>query len=173
MNSEVSVAIIVAQSTNRVIGIENTLPWHLPEDLKYFKSVTMGKPILMGRKTYESIGRPLPGRENIVITRQKDWQAEGVTAVHSLADAIERGVGAAEVARASEVMIIGGAEIYREAMALAETLYITEVNAEIEGDAHFPGISGADWREVERSETFPADLQGDSITYAFVTYKRK
>lgn len=172
MSAEASLAIIVAQSSNRVIGIENRLPWHLPEDLKYFKSVTMGKPIVMGRKTFESIGRPLPGRKNIVITRQSDWQADGVAVTHSLDEALAMGRSAAAEASVGEVMVIGGAEIYREALSLAETLYVTEVGAELQGDAHFPEILDTQWREVERSESYPAELDGAPISYSFVTYKR-
>lgn len=172
MTTEASLAIIVAQSSNRVIGIENRLPWHLPEDLKYFKAVTMGKPIIMGRKTYESIGRPLPGRQNIVITRQPDWHAEGVSVVHSLADALAQGQLAAAAAKVAEVMVIGGAQIYQEALSLAQTLYVTEVATELQGDAYFPEISPTQWRQVACSEDHPAQLQEASISYRFVTYSR-
>ena len=106
------VALIVAVSENNVIGRDNQLPWHLPEDLQYFKSVTMGKPILMGRKTYDSIGRPLPGRANIVITRDPNWTAEGVIVVNSLEDAMAEGAQACNATESDEIMVIGGAQIY-------------------------------------------------------------
>lgn len=152
MNSnDVSVAIIVAQSTNRVIGNNNELPWRLPQDLKYFKQVTMGKPILMGRKTYDSIGRPLPGRKNIVITRQVDWCADGVTLADSLSSAIALARQHAAANDLSEVMIIGGAQIYSEALELADKLYLTQVHAEIQGDAFFPELDDS-WCEIERTD---------------------
>jgi dihydrofolate reductase len=126
-----------------VIGINNTLPWHLPEDLKHFKAVTLGKPVLMGRKTYDSIGRPLPGRRNIVITRQSDWQAAGVEVAHSLEQALAMADGVAEVC------LIGGADLYRQAMAMADALRLTEIDAAFDGDAHFPEVrllTGRKWR---------------------------
>ena len=132
------VALIVAVSENNVIGRDNQLPWHLPEDLQYFKSVTMGKPILMGRKTYDSIGRPLPGRANIVITRDPNWTAEGVIVVNSLEDAMAEGAQACNATESDEIMVIGGAQIYRDCLPIADKLYLTKVDAEIEGDAFFP-----------------------------------
>lgn len=144
------VAVIVAQAKNRVIGTKNKLPWHLPEDLRYFKQVTMGKPIIMGRNTYESIGRPLPGRENIVITRQTDYAPAGVTVVASLTDALEHAENTALINGAEEVMVIGGAQIYEQSLPLADRLYLTEVDAEIEGDAWFPEFDRSEWQEVGR-----------------------
>lgn len=139
-------SLIVAMAQNNVIGINNSLPWHLPNDLKYFKKVTMGKPIVMGRKTYESIGKPLPGRRNIVITRQEGYTGVGsddaIDVVSSLDQAIELGENIALVEGHEEVMVIGGAEIYKQALLKAERLYITHVLAEVKGDAYFPEV---DW----------------------------
>jgi dihydrofolate reductase len=126
---------------NRVIGKENAMPWHLPADFAWFKRHTLNKPILMGRKTFESIGRPLPFRQNIVITQNKSWQAEGVEVVHS----IEQGLKKAS--KADEVMIIGGASIYEACLELADCLYLTFIDAKIEGDAYFPDW-GEGWQQI-------------------------
>lgn len=155
-------AIIVAQAQNRVIGINNKLPWHLPEDLKYFKQVTMGKPIIMGRKTFDSIKRPLPGRTNIVITRDVSYQHDGVKVVHSLADACELAESICLIEGHDEAMVIGGAEIYAQALPDTDRLYLTQVHADVEGDAWFPEYQHMDWAEVGRedfsaSETNPFD----------------
>src|SRR5210317_1721656 len=139
------ISLIVAASTNSAIGIRGELPWRLSDDLKRFKAVTMGKPIVMGRKTYESIGRPLPGRQNIVITRQDNYAPEGCTVVQSVDAAIA-------AANAPEIMIIGGGHIYEAFMPMAERIYLTRVDADIDGDTHFPEISGDRWREVARQE---------------------
>jgi len=147
--------LVAAKARNGVIGINNTLPWHLPEDLKHFKAVTLGKPVLMGRKTYDSIGRPLPGRRNIVITRQADWQADGVEVAHSLQQALTMADGV------EEVCLIGGADLYRQAMVLADSLRLTEIAESFAGDAYFP--------EVARS-SFCSDK---GLEYAFVDYQRK
>ncbi|MBN8430112.1 type 3 dihydrofolate reductase [Microbulbifer salipaludis] len=158
-------AMIVAMARNRAIGRENTLPWRISGDLQFFKRTTLGKPVVMGRKTFESIGRPLPGRQNIVITRNPHWRAEGVTVVASLESALE------EAARGAvdEVMVIGGAEIYRQAMPLADRLYVTEVDAEVEGDAFFPALDER-WREVSR-DCYPAS-ERDEYNYCLVQYDR-
>lgn len=152
--------LIVAVSRNGVIGLNNQLPWHLPEDLKYFKSVTMGKPIVMGRKTYDSIGRPLPGRTNIVITRDASWSAPGVEVAQTLEAALELGVTACKAAGAEEIMVIGGEQIYRMTLDSAERLYLTQVDAEVEGDAFFPEIDPKIWNQVsvqvpEKTDTHP------------------
>ena len=149
---------------NRVIGRANRLPWRLPADLRRFKSVTMGKPVIMGRKTYESIGTPLPGRSNIVVTRDPDYRAPGCQVVHSLEQALEAGAGHAEV------MVIGGAELYRQALGRAQRIYLTLVRAEVEGDTLFPDIEPQQWRELER-ESHRAD-ERNQYDYDFVTLQR-
>jgi len=142
-------SIIVAMDASRVIGHENRLPWHLPADLKHFRRITMGKPILMGRRTWESIGRPLPGRINIVITRDTSYTAEGCTVVHSVAEALLAAQGH------DEVMVIGGEQLYRQVLPDTDTLYLTLVEGDFPGDAFFPELDQAEWREVERSEHAP------------------
>tara|TARA_B110000967_G_C18761836_1_gene498278 strand:- start:203 stop:706 length:504 start_codon:yes stop_codon:yes gene_type:complete len=162
------ISLIVAVSRNGVIGVDNQLPWHLPEDLKYFKSVTMGKPIIMGRKTYDSIGRPLPGRTNIVITRDSSWQAEGVEVAQTLAQAMTLGRLACANAGADEAMVIGGEQIYRMTLPAADRLYLTEVQAEVEGDAFFPEFEIKQWQQV--SEQLP-ELT-DTHPYRFLILER-
>lgn len=158
------VSLIVAMAKDRVIGKENGLPWHLPADLKYFKATTMGKPIVMGRKTFESIGRPLPGRKNIVITRNPEWQAEGITVCASLADARHQCVDA------DEVMIIGGAQIYAATLPSVDRVYLTEVDTIVEGgDAYFPAIDESEWHEVSRETHGP---EGDVPGYSFIVLDR-
>lgn len=164
------VAMIVAQAQNRVIGRDNKLPWYLPGDLKYFKQATLGKPIVMGRKTFDSIGKPLPGRLNIVITRDQSYQPDGVKVVHSLQEAIELAESQALIDGAEELMIIGGEQIYAQALPLAERLYITQVHADVEGDAHFPVFEPADWQELGR-EDFSAEGP-NPYDYSFIVYQR-
>ncbi len=156
-------SVIVARAENGVIGINNQLPWRLSNDLQYFKHVTMGKPIVMGRKTFESIGRPLPGRTNIVVTRNPEWKAENVIVVHSLQQALEAS------ADADEVMLIGGAELYQQGLGLASTVYLTEVKASLEGDAYFPELS-SEWEEVSRNPQ--AADEKNQFEHDFVVYKR-
>lgn len=157
------ITIIVAKSENHVIGNKNQLIWHLPNDLKRFKQLTSGHPIIMGRKTFESIGKPLPNRTNIVITRNKDWSSEGVLTVNSLEEAIQRGK---EIH--SDIFIIGGGNIYRQAMQRADALEVTEVHHEFEGDAFFPEINLEEWKEVFR-EKFPSD-EKHAVDYSFVRF---
>jgi dihydrofolate reductase len=164
-------AIIVAQSQNRVIGVNNTLPWRLPKDLQYFKQVTMGKPIIMGRKTFDSIGRPLPGRTNIVITKNLRFQPSGVKVVNSLQAAIDLAQIACQKDAVEEALIIGGAQIYQQVLPVIETLYITEVKAEIEGDAYFPAIDYSQFFEQER-EDMSAD-ETNPYAYSFVIYRKR
>ncbi|MFO1350764.1 MAG: type 3 dihydrofolate reductase [Gammaproteobacteria bacterium] len=135
-----------------MMGRDNSMPWHLPADLQFFKRITLNKPIVMGRKTHESIGRVLPGRTNIVVTRDPRYQAEGCVVVHSLDDALRM---ANDV---EEVMLIGGGELFSQALPLAERIYLTRVNAEVEGDVHFPELDPEAWREVWREE-HPADAR--------------
>lgn len=158
-------SLIAAMDRNRLIGAGNGLPWHLPADLAHFKRLTVGKPIVMGRRTFESIGRPLPQRENIVVSRNPDFMAEGCTVVHGLLEAIEAARGVAEV------MIIGGASLYVEALPLAGRMYLTLIDAEFEGDTWFPAYDPQQWREVA-SESRAAD---DANPYAlrFVTLDRR
>lgn len=158
------ISMIVAMAENRAIGRDNQLPWHLPADLKHFKAVTMGKPMLMGRKTFESIGRPLPGRRTIVITRDAAWRAEGVETAPSIDAALEM------ASTAEEVMIVGGAQIYAQAIEKADRLYVTEVATAADGDAFFPEIDTAIWFEVARDSHA---AEGAGPAYAFVTYQRK
>lgn len=170
-----SLSLIVALARNHTIGIDNKLPWYLPNDLKYFKQVTMGKTIIMGRKTYESIGKPLPGRTNIVITRQADYVPpnanDSVKVVASLpaAQALAEQLGL--INGQDEAMIIGGAEIYTQALPLVDRMYLTEVHAEVDGDAFFPEFDRSQWQEVVR-EDFAAE-GGNPYDYSFVVYQRR
>jgi len=148
----VKLAQIVAVASNGVIGRNNQLPWYLPEDLKYFKRTTMGKPVIMGRKTYESIGKPLPGRTNIVITRNPDYQLAGCQVVQTLDAAIEVAEGVCFLEGKEEGIIMGGSEIYKLSLPQTDRLYLTEVHAEVEGDAFFPAIDREQWQEVSRED---------------------
>lgn len=134
--------MIVAHANNRVIGKNNDMPWHLPADLAYFKKTTLGKPIIMGRKTFQSIGRPLPGRKNIVISRDESYQVEGVEVVNSVDAALSL------VSDSEEVMVIGGGAIYQHCLAAAQRLYITHIDADIAGDTYFPEYDLAVWNKV-------------------------
>jgi len=165
------IVLIAAFAQNRVVGINNTLPWHLPEDLKYFKRTTSGKAIIMGRKTYDSIGRPLPNRTNIVISRNRDFHAEGVRVVASLEAAIELAKEVNYINDVQEVMIIGGASIYEAALPIADRLYLTHVHAEIEGDAYFPEVNFKQWLEVSREDYQASDK--NPYDYSFVVYDKK
>lgn len=166
---QIPVALIAAMARNRAIGRENGLPWRISGDLKFFKRTTLGKPIVMGRKTFESIGRPLPGRENIVISRNPGWSADGVVSALSLEAALEMARRSAVETGAEEAMVIGGAQIYRQALPLATRLYLTEVDAEVDGDAFFPEV-GDQWRESSR-ECFEASDR-DEYSYCLVQYDR-
>lgn len=164
-------ASIVAQSSNRVIGRNNCLPWYLPEDLRYFKRITQGKPIVMGRKTFESIGKPLPGRTNIVLTQDKTYQQSGVKIVHSLQEALDLAEQQSIIDDSDEVLIIGGAEIYRLAMSKVERIYLTQVHANIDGDAFFPQFNADDWSEVFREDFVAKDP--NPFDYSFIVLDRK
>jgi dihydrofolate reductase len=142
------ISLIVAVSRNGAIGLNNQLPWYLPEDLKYFKSVTMGKPLIMGRKTFDSIGRPLPGRANIVLTRDPQWTSDGVEVVQSVEQALVAGEIACEAADVDEIMVIGGEQIYRMTIDLADRIYLTQVDTDVEGDAFFPDIDLNNWSQT-------------------------
>ncbi len=158
------VSVIVATDRNRLIGAQGRLPWHLPADLKHFKAITMGNPIVMGRRTYQSIGRPLPGRTNIVVTSDRTFMAPGCIVVGSLADALSA------VADAREVMIVGGAMLYEQGLPLADRIYLTEVEGEFAGDTWFPRIDPRQWREIERIR-HEAD-ERNPHAYSFVTLDR-
>lgn len=164
------VALIAAVADNRVIGRDGRLPWYLPGDLKYFRAVTMGKPVVMGRKTWESMNRPLPGRTNIVITRRAGYRAEGARVVPDLQSALELAQQVAAADGVDEILVIGGAEIYRMALPLADRLYLTEVHAAVEGDVYFPEWDRSRWQEVSRDRQPPKDDAGHG--YSFVVYER-
>jgi dihydrofolate reductase len=159
------VSLVVAMARNRVIGRNNTLPWRLSEDLKRFKATTMGKPILMGRKTFESIGKPLPGRANLVLTRDRAWQANGVLTVGSIEEAVERS------RRAPELAVIGGAEVYQLALPVTDLIYLTRVEADVEGDTRFPELDPRQWTE-QVVGSYAADEKNQYPT-TYLTLKRQ
>ncbi len=159
------ISLIAALARNRVIGCSNQLPWRLSADLQHFKALTMGKPVVMGRKTYESIGEPLPGRTNIVVTRDSNYSAEGCHVVHSIDEALL----AAE--SSDEVMIMGGANLYSQLLPRADRLYLTEVQAEVAGDAWFPELVDTQWQELGR-ESHLADEKNE-FDYDFVVLARQ
>lgn len=156
------ISMVVARARNGVIGANNALPWHLPGDLKYFKRVTMGHPIVMGRKTYDSIGRLLPGRKNVIVTRQKDYCVPGAAVVHSADEALRA------AADASEVFVIGGAQLFTAFMDRTDRLYVTEIERDYPGDVYFPGIDPAIWIELSRESHEERGLR-----YHFVVYERR
>ncbi|MCK9200395.1 MAG: dihydrofolate reductase [Gallionella sp.] len=158
-------SIIVAMAKNRTIGVDNTLPWRCPEDLKHFKALTMGHHMIMGRKTYDSIGKPLPGRTTVVVTRNRDLQVPGCVTTHTLEQSI------AACAGDEMAFIVGGAELYAQALPLVDTLYITEIQQDIEGDAHFPEFDKTEWQEVSREMRIQETPQ--PLEYHFVCYRRK
>jgi dihydrofolate reductase len=158
-----TICIVVAVAQNGVIGLRGALPWRIPEDLKRFKALTMGKPVIMGRKTWDSLPKkPLPGRTNIVITRNRDFRADGAVVAHSFADAIAQ-------ADAAEIMVIGGEAIFAEALPLAQTIHLTEVGASPEGDSFMPLIDRTQWREIAREGPY----ETDGLRYSFVTLARR
>lgn len=160
------VSLIVAMAQNGVIGRANALPWQrLPEDLKRFRAFTLGKAVLMGRKTFESIGRPLPGRANLVLTRDRAWSAPGVVVVHSVEEALSRAAGS------SELVVIGGAEIYRLVLPFARRMYLTHVHADVPGDTFFPDFDATQWDDVE-CRMHPADGE-HAYPVTFVTLERR
>lgn len=146
------IALIAAMAENNAIGINNKMPWYLPGDLRYFKAVTMGKPIIMGRKTFDSLRKPLPGRTNIVITRDAGYKHEGVTVVHSLDGALKAAEDVAFINGTEEIMIIGGAQIYQQALPLAHKIYMTHVYKSFEADTFFPSFDKQQWHETFREE---------------------
>ena len=168
--SGIAVVLLAAVADNGVIGRDNALPWRLSTDLKRFKAMTLGKPVVMGRKTYLSIGKPLPGRTNIVVTRDRNFRAEGALVANSVDAALDMARDDARHRGASEIMVIGGTEIFEQTMGLADRLEITHVHASPEGDVYFPAIDPALWRETERDEQ-PAGARDDA-SVSFVTYQR-
>jgi len=159
------IALVVVAAENGVIGRNNSLPWRLPDDLKRFKAVTMGKPIVMGRKTYDSIGRPLPGRENVVVSRQHGLRIDGCTVRSSLRDALDG------LTQAAEICVIGGGQIYTQALPLAQTIYLTRVHAALDGDTYFPVLPELQWRETHR-EDHAADARHE-YAFSFLTLERQ
>jgi dihydrofolate reductase len=158
------ISVIVAMANNGVIGRGNTLPWRLPADLKRFRSLTLGKPVLMGRRTFESIGRPLTGRVNLVLTRDAHWAADGTLSVRTLAEALEH-------ARDSpELMVIGGAEVYGLVLPLAHRIYLTQVHADVPGDTFFPAFDPGEWRDTGRSTQAADERHAHALS--FVTLER-
>lgn len=153
---EITLTLVVATAANRVIGRDGGMPWHIPGDLNYFKQVTLGHPIIMGRKTFQAIGRPLPGRTNIVITRDANFAQSGVVVTNSLEQAIDTAKGIAGKDNLKEVMVVGGADIYRQALPLAQKLHHTEIHKSIDGDALFPELDPAEWQEISR-DNHPSD----------------
>lgn len=159
--SPAQICLIVAIAENGVIGRDGKMPWHLPAELKYFRERTIGKPVIMGRKTFQSIGKPLPGRDNIVITRDATFSAAGVVSVGSIEAAVAEAQAAAAASGATEIMVIGGADIYRQSLPLADRVYLTLIAALPEGDATFPALDEREWRLVQEKSI----QQGDAATF--------
>lgn len=156
-------SLIAAMDRRRLIGRDNALPWRLPEDLRHFKATTLGKPVIMGRKTWESLGRPLPGRRNIVVSRNPGYAAAGAEVAASLAAALQL------IRDDGEAFVIGGGELYRQALPLAQRMYLTEIDAAFEGDAWFPEFSADEWLEASREP----QVGTDGLPFAFVRYERR
>jgi dihydrofolate reductase len=169
--SEVRMALIVAIANNFCIGENNKLPWHLPADLKHFKEITTGKPVIMGRKTFESIGRPLGNRTNIVVSRNPLWRADGIISAQSVEQAIVLATKAAQERSVDELVCIGGAQIYQEMMDLVDRIYLTRVNITVHGDAYFPPFNNAIWQQISKQEFQPDDK--NSMGYTFECWIKK
>lgn len=159
------ISLIVAMASNRVIGLDNRLPWHLSADLKRFRQITMGSPIVMGRKTYESIGRPLPGRTNVIVSRDPAYKQEGCLVFND----IETAIGSC-CQKFQEVFVIGGSELYRSVLPMADTLYVTLIHKVFSGDAFFPEIDARQWAEVAREDI--DDDPDAGFSYSFIKYKK-
>ncbi|MCM3162995.1 dihydrofolate reductase [Metabacillus litoralis] len=160
------ISLLVAMDTNRLIGKDNQLPWHLPQDLAYFKKTTLNHKIVMGRKTFESIGRPLPGRVNIIVTRDQNYSQEGCLVLHSIEDIKELSEQTEE-----EIFVIGGAEIFQQILPYSDRLYITHIHHEFEGDTYFPKTNEEEW-EMVKSEKGIRD-EKNPFDYEFVVYEKK
>ena len=163
------ISFVVAMGDNRAIGKDGGMPWHMPADLAYFKRVTMGKPMIMGRKTFESIGRPLPGRDSIVVTRDRNWKAGGAIAVHDIETALETARSAATARGVDEIAVIGGASLYEALMDRADILYVTELHSRFDADTYFPE-AGSGWKEMSR-EKHAAD-ERNPVAFDFVVLER-
>jgi dihydrofolate reductase len=164
-------AMIVAAAENGVIGRDNGLPWRLADDLRHFKAVTLGKPVIMGRRTFDSIGRPLPGRDNLVVTRQSQLAAAGVSAFQSLDAAIDAALGMARASGKEEAMLLGGAQLYAQGLPRVQRIYLTRVHAQVEGDTFLPELDPRAWREVSR-ERREADARNDHAC-SFIVLERR
>lgn len=165
------IVLVAAVGENGVIGADNDMPWRLPTDLKHFKALTLGRPVIMGRKTFESLGKPLPGRPNIVVTRNAGFDAQGASVVSSLEQALERAGSLAREGEADSIVVMGGGEIYKAAMPFADRLEITRVHARPDGDTRFPDIDPQIWREEARF--VPERGPKDSADMTFLTYRRR
>ena len=159
------ISLIAAMDKNRVIGKDGKLPWHMPKDMKFFRDTTKGKTVIMGRKTYESIGRPMPNRINIIITRDNDYKVEGCIVVHSIDEALKA------AGNVEEVMVIGGSQIYKEFLPKANRIYLTKIDAEVEGDTYFPEFEIEGWKEVSYEE-HERDAENE-YDYAFIVLEKK
>ena len=167
-NERPEITLVAAVADNGVIGAEGGMPWHLPADLAHFKQLTLGKPVLMGRLTWEAIGKPLPGRTNLVLTRDAAWQADGATRVASLDEALK----VAGEAAAGELVVIGGAEVYRQALPHAQRIYLTRVHAEPWGDTLFPELEPEEWSEVARRELLSDERNAWDMTFVVLERAR-
>ncbi len=167
----VKIAMIAGVAENGVIGSDQTIPWRVPSDMAFFKQTTMGKPIVMGRKQYETVGKPLPGRTNIVVTRQRDYRPEGVLVFHDVKTAVEKARDIAAADGVDEIMIIGGGELYAQLMDRADRLYITHIDLNPAGDVRFPAIEPAQWTVVDLPEITPSPR--DEASYRVKVYERR
>ncbi|TCT25512.1 dihydrofolate reductase [Melghiribacillus thermohalophilus] len=161
------ISLLVAMDQNRLIGRNNQLPWHLPEDLRYFKKTTMGHTIVMGRKTFESIGKPLPGRENMVMSRNRNFQPEGCVVIHSWEPVMERNSRNPD----QEIFVIGGQRLFEQAIAFADRMYITEIDEQFEGDTYFPAFDPSEWQLISKTKGKKDDQ--NPYDYSFCVYERK
>lgn len=168
---DVTFSMIVAAARNGTIGRDNTLPWRIQDDLRYFRRVTMGKPVIMGRRTFDSIGRPLPGRDNIVVSRNPAFAAAGVSVVHGVDEAFSLAEASARASGAGELMLLGGAQLYAEAMPRIQRIYLTRVHADVEGDAQLPVLVDGQWREISR-EDHDADSRNE-FSFSFIVLQRR
>lgn len=171
MMKPLRISILVAMASNRVIGRGNALPWHLPEDLKHFKALTMGHSIIMGRRTHESIGKPLPGRQNIILTRQKNYHVEGTIVVHSIDEALQ--ICYEDKVNRKECFIIGGADLFQQTLARCHRMYITEIQQCFKGDTFFPRFNPNEWVEIAREKHLSHSDSSKNIAYDFVVLDRK